>query len=729
VRALDLKLWRDARRLAGPAVALSAILACGVSAQVALRGTARSLERSRDDFYARTRFADVAAEVVRAPLSVAAQAAALPGLTAVAPRITAWALVEVPGFADPVRLRAASLPEAGEAGLDAVVVREGTLPGRGEVLLGEASARRHRLSPGATVHAVLGGVRERLRVSGLGTAPDAVYVLAPALPFPDDARAGVMWLPRASLEGPLQLQGAFSELLVQVGPGERVQEVARRLEALLERHGGAGARARSEQPSHRFVDEELRQLAVQARFVPAVFLGVAAFLLRDVVARLLGTQRETVALLKALGFGRAVLVRHYLALAGLLLLPGAVAGAAAGAALVRALLGVYALYFRFDRLVPDVAAGDVGLSLAVAAGAGLLGAWASVRQATAIPPAGAMQPPVPPAYGHGLTRLPDRFKGLFPGARMAWRTLLRRPGRTALSVLGLSLAGALLALSGIAWEALGWVLERTFQDAAREDVSVTFAEPAGHAALDVLASWEGVERVEGERAVPVRLWGPGGRWDGAVTARPEGARLRRSPGEDGREQPPPQDGGLVLTDALARKLGVSAGGQLWVERRDGDRRAQAVSVAGLSTEVVGLAALCAPLTARELFGGGAGPVRPGAGAAGGGGVLPARGVGRVPAADGGQHADHAGGAVAVRVRSGRGGRLQRRARGAGRAVAGVGHAAGAGLHAGGVCAAAAGGPGGAGGGLARAGVGAGLALRAAADGAVVQLGACSGCPW
>jgi putative ABC transport system permease protein len=280
-----------------------------------------------------------------------------------------------------------------------------------------------------------------------------------------------------------------------------------------------------------------------------------------------------------------------------------VVGAASGVGLVRALLGLYAQYFRFDRLVPDVAASDVLASLGGAAGAGLLGAWASVRTATAIPPAEAMQPPVPPSYGHGLTRLPERVRGLSPGARMVWRTLLRRPGRTLLSVLGIALAGALLALSGIAWEGLNWVLERSFQDAAREDVSVTFADPLGRAALDELAGWPGVVRVEGERAVPVRLVGPGGRWDGSVTAREQGARLRRSLGRGGEELAPPAGDGLLLTDALARRLGLAAGGTAWVERRDGDRRAQAVRVSGLSTEVVGLAAQASPGTVRALFGG------------------------------------------------------------------------------------------------------------------------------
>lgn len=599
MRALDRKLLRDAARLVGPAVALSAILACGVTSLVALRGTARSLERSRDDFYARTRFSDLAAGVVRAPLRVAKEAAALPGVASVEPRLSTWAPVELEGVEDPLRLQVSSLPER----QDLLVLLEGTVPGRGELLLGEGFARAHRLRRGDALHVLLGGQRRAYTVSGVATAPDAVYVLAPASPWPDDRRAGVLWLARDELEGPLDLEGAFNELRVVLAPGASEREICRQLEQLLRPYGGVGVRPRSEQLSARFVEEELHQLGVQARFVPAIFLAVAAFLLRDVMARLLGTQRETVALLKALGYGRVALMRHYLLLAWGMVVPGAVVGTALGAVLVRGLLSLYRQYFRFDRLVPDVSAAHVALAVGVAWTAALLGAWHAVSSATALPPAEAMQPAAPPAYGRGLTRLPDRLAWLTPAGRMVMRTLLRRPLRTGLSVLGLALAGALLALAGVAWDAMDQVIVRTFQEAAREDVSVTFFEARGREALDELASLPGAWRVEGQRSVPVRLRGPRDDWSGSVVARPVEGRLRRVLDAVGREAPPPPDGGLVLTDALAVKLGVAVGEFVQVEREDGDRRVQDVAVVGLSHEPLALGALASERTARALFGG------------------------------------------------------------------------------------------------------------------------------
>ena len=54
-----------------------------------------------------------------------------------------------------------------------------------------------------------------------------------------------------------------------------------------------------DQLSYRFLHEEFRQLATMTRVFPTIFLGVAAFLLNVVFTRLVGTQRDQVAILKA----------------------------------------------------------------------------------------------------------------------------------------------------------------------------------------------------------------------------------------------------------------------------------------------------------------------------------------------------------------------------------------------------------------------------------------------
>lgn len=102
------------------------------------------------------------------------------------------------------------------------------------------------------------------------------------------------------------------------------------LDAVLDPYGGLGAVDRDNQLSHRYLTVELGQLETMATVFPTIFLGVAAFLLNMVLMRLIGTQREQIAVLKAFGYGNREVGLHYAGLALLIMLIGLALGAAAG---------------------------------------------------------------------------------------------------------------------------------------------------------------------------------------------------------------------------------------------------------------------------------------------------------------------------------------------------------------------------------------------------------------
>ncbi|MCV5754094.1 hypothetical protein OFN51_35400, partial [Escherichia coli] len=69
---------------------------------------------------------------------------------------------------------------------------------------------------------------------------------------------------------------------------------------------------REDQPSHAMLDAEIKEQRVLGTVLPAIFLGVAAFLLNVVVSRMVSTQREQIAALKALGYPNIRIAGHYL---------------------------------------------------------------------------------------------------------------------------------------------------------------------------------------------------------------------------------------------------------------------------------------------------------------------------------------------------------------------------------------------------------------------------------
>lgn len=95
MRSLDIKLFRDLRRLWAQALAIALVVGGGVATVILAVGSYRSLDETRAAYYERYRFADVFATVRRAPNGVLDRIAEIPGVAAVDGRIAKYALLDV----------------------------------------------------------------------------------------------------------------------------------------------------------------------------------------------------------------------------------------------------------------------------------------------------------------------------------------------------------------------------------------------------------------------------------------------------------------------------------------------------------------------------------------------------------------------------------------------------------------------------------------------------------
>lgn len=343
--ALSRKAVRDLWHLRGQALAIALVIAGGVATLVMSQSTYESLTATREQFYRQGALADLWAPLKRAPDTLLPQLAAIPGVQTAQTRLLALGTLGVPGFNEPVRAEVVSLPvDGGQPLLNRVQLRSGRLPDLerdNEVVVGEAFAAAHALRAGDTLRLTLRGRQRWLQVVGVGTSPEYVYQSPPGAVFPDFKRYAVLWMNRHAMEKALNMDGAFDSVVLRLLPGARAVAVIAELDRLLARYGGVGAYGRHEQISARYLEEEMRQLQTMARLFPAIFLGVAAFLLHVVLMRLVGTQRDQVGVLKAFGYSHRALALHYLGMAAAIALLGAALGIALGGGLGRWLAHVY----------------------------------------------------------------------------------------------------------------------------------------------------------------------------------------------------------------------------------------------------------------------------------------------------------------------------------------------------------------------------------------------------
>jgi putative ABC transport system permease protein len=602
VRALHRKLWREFGLLRGQVIAIALVMVGGIGTMVMAQTNYGALAETRALYYGEYRFAEVFARVKRAPVTLLETVRALPGVREVEPRVTGYVTLEIEDYPEPITGQVVSLPRAGDTGLNRLFLRSGRLPGDGgEAVVGEAFAEAHGLRPGDSLVAILNGRRQRLSICGIGLSPEFIYQIRPGDAFPDFERFGVIWMAHEPLSTAFDMDGAFNDLALTLTREAREQDVIDALDGLLAPYGATGAYGRDLQLSHRFLDTELDQLEVMTTLFTAIFLGVSAFLLNVVVGRVVGAQREQIAVLKAYGYRRLELSLHYGQLALLMVGVGVPPGLALGTWLGRGLAHLYMDFFRFPylewSLQPYVVALACGFALA-AAGAGTLGALQRVFR---LAPAEAMRPETPPVFRVSLAERAGLGALLDPAARMILRNLGRRPLRSALSVLGIGLAVGILVMSRFQRAAIDEMIDVQFGFAQRDDFAVTFAEPASSRAAFELAALAGVRLVEPFRSAAVRLRHGHREYRTTLSGLPDGGDLKRVL-DAGLEPAQLPENGLLLTDYLADLLQVRVGELVDVEFLEGRRRTMAAPVAGTVREYLGVGAYARRETVNGLLG-------------------------------------------------------------------------------------------------------------------------------
>ncbi len=587
--ALDRKMLRDLRSMWAQALAIALVLAAGIAMYVMSEGMLRSLIDTRAAYYDRYGFAEIFAPLKRAPNTLARRLEAVPGLRFAETRIKKLVTLDMPALAEPVQGHVLSYPVGGQPRLNRLHLAEGRWPAPGrndEVLVSDAFAEAHELDwkAGDTVTAVLNGRKRALRVVGLVLSAEFIYAIQPGAMIPDNRRYGILWMSRAALEAAFDMKAAFNDVVASVDPGTDPAAVIDAIDRILEPYGGTGAYEREHQVSDWYVSGEINQLRNMANIVPPIFLAVAAFLLNVVLTRWIDTQREEIGLLKAFGYTTWDVAAHYLKLVAIIALGGTLLGFAGGIWLGRGLAMLYQEFFRFPFLYFHFTGSVFLISGGVGLAAALMGTIGAVRRAALLAPATAMAPPPPTRYAR--SRLEGWFRRLSQPSRMIARHLVRWPARTGLTVLGNAAAVAVLIGSMFFIDAMETLIDISFHRAERQDVTVTFTDAKGPAALDAVRAMPGVLAAEPFRSVAARLTFQGREEREGISGLIPGSRLNAVLDSDFQPVSVP-DTGLVLSSKLAEKLGAGIGDVVIARVTEGRRPVLELPVVQISETLLG----------------------------------------------------------------------------------------------------------------------------------------------
>lgn len=396
IKALTRKLFRDLWLLKAQVVTIALVISGGAASIFSSLSVMESLQTARDEYYLQGRFADVFTNLKRAPLATLSFFDDKKSITEYTARVTLLGRLWKEGAPRPLTTQILTYNNP-ETDLNRLFLRTGRWPqpNQNEVVISEAFFEGAAFRLGEMVNIIAEGKNLSYKIVGVAIGAEFIYTLKPGSPLPDDKHFGILWGPYDRISKDFGFDRAFNSLVLRASLNSPLQQVIDDVDQGLASYGGRGAYGRESQLSHFFVTDELRQQKITAVLFPGIFLLVSGFLLNMILGRLVNSQREQIAILRALGYTSGQISRHYLFYVLVIVSLGCLVGVALGYWQGAGMIKLYHRYFRFLDLSFLWSWGSIALTLLTSLLFGGLGVLKIIWRLRRLQPAEALRPPPP----------------------------------------------------------------------------------------------------------------------------------------------------------------------------------------------------------------------------------------------------------------------------------------------------------------------------------------------
>jgi putative ABC transport system permease protein len=594
VKALNRKLLREFRSHLGMLLAVTSIIAVGVACLVSLASSYLNLSEAKRLYYAQCQMADFSIELKKVPLAELAPLAAMPEVAEIRPRIRQTVTVDLDGVAEPLCGEVLSLPDRRRPILDDIVIRRGSYFSdrrANEVIVNEQFARAHRLQPGQWIRLLLNNQQQELFLVGTAISSEYVYLLGGGAIVPDARRFGVFYLKQSYAEEMFDFRGSANQVLGRLSASAHgnSREVLRRAEEMLAAYGVFTTTPLEDQPSNKFLSQEIQGLKSFALITPCMFLAVAALVLNVLLSRLAQQQRTVVGTLKALGYSDLQLFGHFLKFGLTVGISGGLLGCVIGWWLAVGMTAIYRTFYEFAELRSLFHSSIYLAGMLVSIGCAAIGSAHGSRAVLRLHPAQAMRPASPRRGGAILLeRIGWLWRSLGTGWRMVLRNLLRTRFRTTACIFAAAMGASVLVQAFMMETSFNYLIDFQFRRILRSDIDLSFQDERSNNALHEAAKLPGVDRAEPLLNVACTFSNGPYRKKGVITGLLPHATMTTPRDLEGRQIGVPAHG-LAMSRTLAESLHIRCGDRVGVEPVKGQRRRQSVPVVSITDGYLGTA--------------------------------------------------------------------------------------------------------------------------------------------
>ncbi len=606
MKKLDVRLFRLIKNAKGQFISLSVMVILALTIYVSFSMVADNLNDSIFSYYEETRFGDIFIEVVKIPKTAIDKLHSIEGIEKAEGRISQDVPLRVEDPNEKVRVRVVSLPKE-KGGLNSIYKLEGSdLKDHAKsVMVLQQFADARGIAPGDKIVPYIAGREYPLDTAGIVGSPEYIYLMEneqALLPAPE--KFGVIYVNEDFAQSVFGYQGSYNEVMIKIRDdyGDRIDHIADAIEDELERYGVKRIVKREDQLSHSMMMQEVEQLEVMAATITVLFLMVAAVIINVMLSRIVKNDRMSIGVMKALGYGNFSILLHYTKFSVLIGLVGSLIGIIFSIPLSEAFTNLYIMYMNIPMFEMKIYGAyfvyGIVLTSVFCVLSGLMGA----RSVLKILPADSMRPEAPKAGGRiWLERVKIIWKHISFSWKMVIRNIMRNKKRALFLVAGIALTYSITMVPTFMSSVWNNLFKLQYGEFQTMDYNIDFAVPMNQSALTELTKLIQIDDMEPKVEVPFELRNGWKKKAVSVIGIPKDTvfyHFRNPKGEPIHLQ----DQGIILSENLAKSLGVHIGDEIILKNFMPDKEDKSIRVKGITKQYLGANAYIALEAMREVMG-------------------------------------------------------------------------------------------------------------------------------
>jgi len=595
-------------------MAVACVLAVGVSSYVGMAGVYQDLNLAKTNYYRNYHLTHFILDIKRAPETAVQQLQNISNVSRLRDRIKTQTMVTLPansyqtGIKMPIPGEILSLPVPKRDIINDIMLYKGKWfsdPYAHEVILDEQFAEAHHLKPGDRITVRLPDKEYKVLIVGTAYSPEYVLLIPPgSVISPEPSRFAAMYMPRKFLQQATNLNSAFNQLLGQVRDDSAIalSNTMTLLSNKLDHYGVQLQTARQDYVPVKVLHDELEGVKSISKFFPSLFLLVGILVLNVMLNRLVAQQRSIIGTLKAIGYGNAEIVWHYICYGIIIGCVGGILGILLGIWLEHGMLVMYKTYFVIPEMRVFIHPQIYCIGLAISVFSSMMGSLTGSYKAMKLDPAEAMRPPAPEKGAHIILESFSRFwLCLSFRSKMIARAIFRNRFRGLVTITASIVATALVFSSLSFLDAMDKMIDFSFEKMQHQDFNLTLRDPLGMHVMQTANIISGVKKVESQLNVPAELKNGPYHKRMNIVGLPENNKLF-TPLDQKDEPIKVEKSGLVLTKTLADMLKVKTGDVILLRPLLGKREVIRVKIKNVIASYLGFAAYADQTWLSHLLG-------------------------------------------------------------------------------------------------------------------------------